>query len=39
VPFPCNGQQRRFHLQMIDIVLELPREPLSQGSDPARVRR
>jgi hypothetical protein len=27
VPFPDNGQQRRFHLQMIDIVPELPREP------------
>lgn len=30
VPFPGNGQQRRFHLQMIDIIPELPREPLSQ---------
>jgi hypothetical protein len=39
VPFPGNGQQRRFHLQMIDIVPELPREPLSQRSDPARGRR
>jgi hypothetical protein len=25
VPFPGNGQQRRFHLQMIDIIPELPR--------------
>jgi hypothetical protein len=39
VPFPGNGQQRRFHLQMIDIIPEFPREPLSQGSDPTRGRR
>jgi hypothetical protein len=30
VPFPGNGQQRRFHLQMIDIIPELPREPHSR---------
>jgi|ERR1700733_2569615 len=36
VPFPGNGQQRRFHLQMIDIIPELPRELLSQRSDRAR---
>jgi hypothetical protein len=28
VPFPGNGQQRRFHLQMIDIIPELPRAPV-----------
>ena len=39
VPFPGNGQQRRFHLQMIDIVPKLPREPFSQSSDPARGSR
>jgi hypothetical protein len=39
VPFPGNGHQRRFHLQMIDIVPDLPREPLSQRSDLARGRR
>jgi hypothetical protein len=39
VPFPGNGQQRRFHLQMIDIIPELPREPLSQGSVLARGQR
>jgi hypothetical protein len=27
VPFPGNGQQRRFHEQMIEIVPTLPREP------------
>jgi hypothetical protein len=26
VPFPGNGQQRRFHLQMREIIPELPRE-------------
>ena len=26
VPFPGNGQLRRFHLQMIDIIPKLPRE-------------
>ena len=36
VPFPGNGQQRRFHLQMIDIVPGLPRERVLQGSAPAR---
>ena len=36
VPFPGNGQQRRFHLQMIDIVPDLPREPLSQRRDAAK---
>ena len=39
VPFPGNGQQRRFHLQMIDIVPKLPREPFSRRSDPARGSR
>ena len=37
VPFPGNRQQRRFHLQMIDIIPKLPREPLSEpaiGRDP-----
>jgi hypothetical protein len=29
VPFPGNGQQRRFHLQIIDIIPELPRDPHS----------
>jgi hypothetical protein len=36
VPFPGNGQQRRFHLQMVEIIPELPRGPLSQSSSPAR---
>jgi hypothetical protein len=36
VPFPGNGQQRRFHLQMVEIIPELPREPLSQLGDPTR---
>jgi hypothetical protein len=34
VPFPGNGQQRRFHLQMIDIIPKLPRQLFSQRSDP-----
>jgi hypothetical protein len=34
VPFPGNGQQRRFHLQMIDIIPELPREPLFANKRP-----
>ena len=29
VPFPGNGQRRRFHLQMIDIIPKLPREVIS----------
>jgi hypothetical protein len=33
VPFPGNGQQRRFHLQMINIVPELPRHPLPQRGE------
>jgi hypothetical protein len=36
VPFPGNGQQRRFHLQMIDIIPELPRGPFPQGGNPTR---
>ena len=36
VPFPGNGQQRRFHLQMVEIIPELPRGPLSQNSSAAR---
>jgi hypothetical protein len=34
VPFPGNGQQRRFHLQMIDIIPELPREPFFARRQP-----
>jgi hypothetical protein len=28
-PFPGDGQQRRFHLQVIDIIPKLPREVIS----------
>jgi hypothetical protein len=28
LPFPGNGQQRRFHFRMIEIIPELPREPI-----------
>jgi hypothetical protein len=35
VPFPGNGQQHRFHLQMIDIIPKLQRESILQGSSSA----
>ena len=32
VPFPGNGQQRRFHLRMIEIIPGLPRESAKTGT-------
>jgi hypothetical protein len=39
VPFPGNGHQRRFHLQMIEIIPELPRESVPQEMAAAGGRR
>jgi hypothetical protein len=32
VSFPGNGQQGRFHKQMIEIIPTLPRKPISERS-------
>lgn len=39
VPFPGNGQQRRFHLQMIEIMQKLPRSSIASEAKSPEDRR